>query len=136
MKKDNVRELRLEKFAINQNVLDKYGIEFSLSEVHYIYRLIADVRIIVKSTKIISLHSFLYYNFPVNLEELLEEMDKAMNNEEFDKEAWYDVTGTIFLDIGPINCELGSNIIPTNDLKEIFSSYIYWIDSNNYEKYI
>ncbi len=121
---------------MNTQVLSKYNVEFLLSSVN------GNKEVVVESPLILLLGEFFWYNtVPQDIDEMISEMTKALNQEAFDA-VWASAPGDEF-HIGPsvttfyyYSGNYPDYIMPTADLKDIFVAYRDWVIENNYKDFI
>jgi hypothetical protein len=120
---------------MNTQILDQYQITFNLLSQD------GTKRVVVESKIIPVLGEFFWYNSVSEIDDMVAEMMKAINNQSFDA-IWGSVAEDEF-HIGHSTTvfkyysgNYPDYSVPTADLKEIFISYRDWLVRNNYQGYV
>jgi hypothetical protein len=121
---------------MNTSMLEQYQIRFLLPEVYK-----SKFYVAVESNIITQLHLFLTTQKLSEIKSLKTELSNAVQNLTHEPDWGSDCDITLF--ISPTQCTFNSGIlsdvdytINTNDILSIVDSYIEWIETNDYEKYI
>jgi hypothetical protein len=123
------------------NILTKYNLSFSILESYGNKYL--SIQQITDDVDFSLLNNFVCeVGFDLLEYDILPDINKALNNEEFDTDEW-STESDLYLSIGKSNCVFSNSNSPkttfimlTEDVKAIFEEWIKWVKINKFQKLI